>query len=390
MNILFLGSLCSPNVYSFCMKNKIKLDYPGLALQEALLKGLSNYCSIQTVSNVLLPSDKIKFIHKEIYKSKYAEYNLSVPTINIKGVKQILSPFITNLLLKKNLVIPDVIFVYALSSELLKVAKTIKNKNNKCKVVLMIPDLSEFMGGNQSKFYTILKSVESKLVRRYIDVVDGFILLARDMKERMPIGETPYIVLEGIYNSEDVQINADKEEFKTVMYTGNLGERYGIKKLVDAFGQIKAKDYRLWIRGNGDTIDYLRKIQKKDNRIKIFEPLTREELLKMEKKATVLVNPVSPKQQFTKYFFPSKTMEYLASGTPTIMYKLSCLPKDYHKYLYFFEEDSQEGIKSKIEEICSKPTDELEKFGKEASIFIHKFKTPKVQARRILDFIETL
>ena len=62
--------------------------------------------------------------------------------------------------------------------------------------------------------------------------------------------------------------------------------------------------------------------------------MSREELLKMERRATVMINPTPARLNFTKYFFPSKTMEYLASGTPTVMYRLGCMPKEYDDYVY--------------------------------------------------------
>ena len=38
------------------------------------------------------------------------------------------------------------------------------------------------------------------------------------------------------------------------------------------------------------------------------------------------VNPRQNNEEFTKYSFPSKTMEYLASGVPVVAYKLDGIP----------------------------------------------------------------
>ena len=116
--------------------------------------------------------------------------------------------------------------------------------------------------------------------------------------------------------------------------------------------------------------------------------MNKKELLKLQREATVLVNPVSPSQEFTNYFFPSKTMEYLSSGTPTLMFQLSCLPKEYQNHLYFFDNESIEKIKDKLVEICEKPKDELSTFGKLAADFIFREKNAKIQVKKLINLIE--
>ena len=153
---------------------------------------------------------------------------------------------------------------------------------------------------------------------------------------------------------------------------------------------ISNPEYRLWIRGNGACLNDVKLAAERDSRIKYIEHLSKDELLKLQKKATILINPVFSSQTFTRYFFPSKTMEYMASGTPTVMSKLACLPKDYYPHLYFFDKESIEGIRDKIIEICEKTQSELEEFGKAASEFIIKEKNEMKQSKKIVDLINRI
>ena len=107
-----------------------------------------------------------------------------------------------------------------------------------------------------------------------------------------------------------------------------------------------------------------------------------------KKKATVLVNPRHSNEEYTKYSFPSKTMEYMASGTPTLMAPLKCVPQEYIKHLFFFEDESVDGMKRKLEEICSKSQEELNSFGSAASDFILHNKTSKIQTGRVVEMIK--
>ena len=109
----------------------------------------------------------------------------------------------------------------------------------------------------------------------------------------------------------------------------------------------------------------------------------------MQQQATVLINPRSSKGEYTKYSFPSKTMEYLASGTPTIMCHLPAIPQEYDEYLYYITDESAEGIKSKLIEVCEKPQQELEEFGQKAAEFIKTQKNAFVQAQKVKEMLDS-
>ena len=53
----------------------------------------------------------------------------------------------------------------------------------------------------------------------------------------------------------------------------------------------------------------------------------------LQKTADVLVNPRLNEGEYTKYSFPSKTMEYLSTGRPVVCYKLDGIPDEYDKHL---------------------------------------------------------
>jgi glycosyltransferase involved in cell wall biosynthesis len=249
------------------------------------------------------------------------------------------------------------------------------------------------MASDNSFFTRINKKIDNFLgtnIVKSLDNVDGYVLLTEHMTERLPIGNKPWMVMEGIYNTNDNITNVPKEPYKTILYTGNLAKRYGILDLLDAFTKIEKQNYRLWIRGNGECLKEIKEAANKDKRILYFDQLSRTELIKLQKKATVLVNPVHSHEEFTKFFFPSKTMEYMASGTPTLMSKLPCLPKEYEPYIYFFDDESVEGMKNKIIEICEKSQEELNESGEKAAEFIHTQKNEITQTKKIIEFITNL
>lgn len=221
--------------------------------------------------------------------------------------------------------------------------------------------------------------------------VDGFILLSDYMREHLPIGATPYLVIEGIfYPEKNVSEIEQEKEYKIILYTGSLDARYGIKDLIDAFLLTSNYDYRLYLCGTGDTIEYIKRASASDARIKYLGVLPREEVIKLQKRATLLVNPRHSFEEYTKYSFPSKTMEYMASGTPTLMSPILSLPEDYKKHVYLFEDESIKGMSRTISEICSQDPKELRYFGLSAQNFILNNKVADIQCKKIIEFITNI
>ena len=174
------------------------------------------------------------------------------------------------------------------------------------------------------------------------------------MYKPLNIGERPWVRIEGIFNANKNNDFLEKENFKTILYSGTLAKRYGVLNLLDAFSLIKNKEYRLWICGDGDGSGEINERAKNDSRIINFGQIPREEVLKRQQRATVLVNPRTSEGEFTKYSFPSKIMEYLASGTPCIMHRLAGIPKEYFDYCFISENETPLGLYNTIMFVCGK------------------------------------
>ena len=103
---------------------------------------------------------------------------------------------------------------------------------------------------------------------------------------------------------------------------------------------------------------------------------------------TLLVNPRHSADDYTKYSFPSKTMEYLASGTPTVMAHLPAIPSEYDEFLFYFDDESIEGMARKLVELCEMDCKILKERGEGARHFILDNKNANVQSQRIYSLVE--
>ncbi len=277
--------------------------------------------------------------------------------------------------------------------EHLGILRQLKHRFPDIRVVLLVTDLPEYMNTRQSLALRINNHI-SPITRQgsgdHFKVIDGYILLAPDMASRLPVSGKPWLLMEGIYNDEAPKTLQEKRPERIIMYAGNLGRRYGIDRLLDAFALISDSNYRLWIRGNGEMEEEVKARALRDNRITYLAPMSRKSLTERLQQATVMVNPVASTEEFTRYFFPSKTLEYMASGSPTLMCHLACMPSEYDDHLFYFDDESAEGMARRLREVCELPQEELNAFGQAAREFIYREKAPEPQMWRVINFLKSL
>ena len=153
---------------------------------------------------------------------------------------------------------------------------------------------------------------------------------------------------------------------------------------------IKNADIKLYICGDGDAREEIIKLSRVDGRINYLGLVKREHALLYQKNAMLLVNPRTPEGAFTKYSFPSKIMEYLASGVPTLMYRLPGIPTEYYDYCYAVEETGIEYLSDALEKVINISEEQRRSKGDLARKFILSKKCPKVQTKKIVDLISSL
>lgn len=169
------------------------------------------------------------------------------------------------------------------------------------------------------------------------------------------------------------------------MYSGTLQIKYGIIQLLEAFNFIKDEDYSLLICGDGEAKEEVIKACKIDKRIIYLGSIERDKVLLLQKSCTLLVNPRQNNDEYTKYSFPSKIMEYLQSGTPVLAYKLDGIPDEYDDYIFYVSDNSPYSLSLEIMRISSMSNEKMYEIGQKSKKFIQSDKNHIVQSEKILE-----
>ena len=336
------------------------------------------------------------YSHQSSFKTKSGRRvkGRNVGFCNLSGLKH----FSRYLSLKRSLIRwcienkdqKKILLIYAVTTPFLKACCEIKGKFNDVKIVQIVPDLPEFMVEDNGGFKDRLRKLNRNILNKLYDDVDGYILLSKHMAERLSSESKPSIVIEGIYSGEIKPKNDKSQNTKNIFYGGTLAGRYGIMNLVDAFMQVQDADARLQICGDGDSRERVIEAAKEDSRIQYLGQLERHEVLEYQRKAFLLVNPRNSEGEFTKYSFPSKTMEYLASGTPSLIYRLPGIPDEYYDHCFSINNPSVAALASKISEILNLQAEKLQEISTNAQSFIAKNKMPESQCKKVIEFIKSL
>ena len=216
---------------------------------------------------------------------------------------------------------------------------------------------------------------------------DAYILLTEYMNDVVNPKNKPHIVVEGLCSPDIPSGRQSADNKKIIMYTGSIRKKLnGIENFIEGFLKANIPDCAFHLYGVGDLVSWVEKISETHPQIKYMGNVSTDEIVDRQKWAELLVNPRPSDQEFCKYSFPSKTIEYMASGVPVLMTRLPGVPIEYFDYVYVIENESSNGISQKLKEIFSVSEESRYQFGLSARKFVLGKKSCSQQTKRIYDF----
>lgn len=393
MKVLYISSLVSDGLFEeFIAKSQTK-GYVGQKYHGMFVRGL--------VGN-LEKKDVLVLSHPPISKSfcrfKDEEDGVRyryVPLFNIPIVKQIIS-FVYCFFYalywgfrnigKEKVIICSIMRIYQyIPIRLASLFYSCKTVTVACDVPWMT---TVQVLGASSKLSTKVR-LSIWLSKKLCSSFDLYVLLTESMSSVLNPRNKPYIVVEGfcdINMNKSVNSLSGKDKKDVVIYAGGLNKEYGIMQLVEAVKSIKNENIELWLYGTGNLSKRL--LAESDKRIKYWGARSNLEVVEAEIKAMLLINPRPTSGEYTKYSFPSKTMEYMVSGTYTLTTKLSGIPDEYFDYCGCIDSSTSEDIARAIDNALNLGREELHARGLKAKRFVLSEKNNMIQIQKVVSFIK--
>lgn len=223
-----------------------------------------------------------------------------------------------------------------------------------------------------------------KLTYFIINNCTKYVFLTESMNTLLNKHNKPYTVVEGMCQKLP---DVEKKRNHNIIYAGSLDRIYGIENLVNAFLKLDT-DYELHIYGEGDFEKELSQITKNTNKINYYGCVSHEVVLKEIQQASFLINPRPTDKELVKYSFPSKTLEYLASGTPFISTKLPCYLEEYDEYINYLDGFNEEDIINSLNRILFIDYESLKRKAIAGKNFALTQKNNKTQTLKIINLLK--
>ena len=387
MRIIYGYSNCTDSTYNRIVSERnVSTMVPDQKYHSLLIKGLANNgAEVRCISG--LPVNRSVTSRKLVYEKDEQEGNASfhyITTLNLPVMRQLMvffGAFFSVVRAKKDkntYAICDflniaVAFAFVLACRIKRIP-----------VVAIVTDLPDMFDTGRIK-----KNIGNFLLDRF----DGYVFLTRLMSEAANRNNRPFIVLEGHVDSQlkdakcDTKCELQNGE-RILIYAGNIHVKYGVDILLDGFVRAELLNSELRIYGDGDSKEELEKRYIGCTRIKFMGVRSNHEVVAAEQSASLLINPRPSKPEYTKYSFPSKNMEYMVSGTPTLTTKLPGMPAEYYPYVYLIDNETPEGIAKALITVFSDTLEQRIEKGYMARKFVLEQKSNIVQAGKIIRFME--
>lgn len=393
-HVLFSSTVCSDDVFQYIVESSHNKS--GNAIQkfhQLLIRGLAENDTTIVKTITLLPvsyKTHSRFfwnLPNEKHSNIIYNYLLIINAPIVKNIIVFLLTFCNVFFTKKNQSnITLICDVLSLSNSF---SAFLAAKLRGIKTIAIVTD----MPGLDVMEKTFFSNLKTKVIKKFLSHFEGYIFITEQMNLVINSKKRPFIVIEGFVDINMQYVNNKLEEKykeRVLLYSGGIYERYGIKDLILAFNQLKDSDLRLHIYGDGPMQKDMPIYTSRDKRVIYKGVVSNKIVVEAQMKATLLINPRPTFEDFTKYSFPSKNMEYMASGTPVITTKLPGMPKEYENYVYLFEGEDFLAMKNTIEEILKFSKGQLHEFGAKSKNFVITYKNNIAQANKIQDFINSI
>ena len=240
--------------------------------------------------------------------------------------------------------------------------------------------------GHSSACKNIKRKIYAMMCEHEFKKFDKVIQLSAETKVKFK-NDADRMVLEGGINYDEFKHYEMPVRRGKLYYTstGSLKPLLGVDMLLKTIAESKRKDFVFTFSGRGESVPDIEKAAQIDTRIVCKGFLSRKEYSEMMSQTNVFVSARNMEFEKNNNSFPSKILEYLATGRIIVSIKFPGYQK-FQKSIIFYN-----GTEDELLSIMDKIADNYDELARKYYIRNRKFAMSfdwKNQAKKIVDFME--
>ena len=227
-----------------------------------------------------------------------------------------------------------------------------------------------------------------KEAHKYIPQLDGRVVINESIIEHYSPGKDYILIDGGISRGVIDRLFPIKENSfgpLRLVCAGMLWDQNGTKLILSMLKQHPDLDVIVHFAGQGVDVPLIVDAATKDVRIRYEGVLNMDELFSLYEKSDILLN--LRLEEEIDFHFPSKLLEFLATGKHVISTPIAHAERDYGQFISILHNITSDGLAEKIQELDRMGRTELVKRGKEAREYMIANRQWNERTKEILNYL---
>ena len=275
---------------------------------------------------------------------------------------------------------PTVIVSDTINPKIIRLANYL-NKRKHYKIAGICTDSPSNISGTRKSYSLYILSQSKNL--------DGYIALTESLNNLFNENDKPSILVEGIVE-DSLPEPLENTYGKYLFFGGALLPRYGVYDLIESFNELKNPDVKLLICGHHGDNHRLEEAFKGNKNIVNLKLLPVKDVLTLEQNAILNINPRPYSEDLDRYSVPSKTLEYMSTGTPTLSVRNTRLQKLFENECFWVKSSKKEDLLPALKQAISMSDVERKEFGEKAKKKVRDLYSLTSVNKKVMEFLKNL
>ena len=265
-------------------------------------------------------------------------------------------------------------------------------------IVILLTDAHGKQVASDGRLGRVLRKIDTVLMKYVLGLFDAYVCLSPVFVSKFNLN--PSLVVPGVLSGEHCELVARVSSARFAMPTGEydfrivfagaVREENGVDWLLAAFEELKGMPISVQIYGGGELVQRVVDASSKDPRIAYGGILHGRDLVEALLSADILINPRPIEEEFARESFPSKLLEYMATGVPTLTTRIESIPSEIQNCFFYIDGHAPHELAESIKKVVALSEEERLSKGKLAAEKVIALYSEKSFGMKVVELINSL